>query len=101
MPVGPIVNLTSANEHVPEIERRIRTVKEIIRDMRYSISFNRKPKLMMIHAVLNIGKMLNYFLTKSRESTTIIPKSILKVEKMDYEKHLRLQYGKYYQVNEN
>ena len=28
MPDGPRVNLASANEHVPEIERRIRVVKE-------------------------------------------------------------------------
>jgi hypothetical protein len=28
MPGGPIVNLASANEHVPDIERRIRVVKE-------------------------------------------------------------------------
>ena len=28
VPGGPMVNLASANEHVPEIERRIRTVKE-------------------------------------------------------------------------
>jgi hypothetical protein len=28
IPGGPIVNLESANEHVPEIERRIRVVKE-------------------------------------------------------------------------
>jgi hypothetical protein len=28
MPGGPRVNLTSANEHVPEIERRIWVVKE-------------------------------------------------------------------------
>ena len=27
MPGGPHVNLTSANEHVPNIERRIRVVK--------------------------------------------------------------------------
>jgi hypothetical protein len=28
MPGGPMVNLASANEHIPEIERRIRVVKE-------------------------------------------------------------------------
>jgi hypothetical protein len=28
MPSGPMVNLASANEHIPEIERRIRVVKE-------------------------------------------------------------------------
>jgi hypothetical protein len=28
MPGGPMVNLASANEHVPDIERRIRVVKE-------------------------------------------------------------------------
>ena len=52
------MNLTSANEHVLEIEQRIRVVKERSRDMRHSLPFHRIPKLMTIHAIINIVKML-------------------------------------------
>jgi hypothetical protein len=39
MPGGPMVNLARANEHVPEIERRIRVVKERCRATRQSLPF--------------------------------------------------------------
>jgi hypothetical protein len=51
MPSGPTVNLASSNEHVPEIERRIRVVKERCRATRHSLPFERIPKLLMIHIV--------------------------------------------------
>jgi hypothetical protein len=63
---GPMVNLASANEHVPEIERRIRVVKERCRATRHSLSFERIPKLMMIHIVLNVVKLLNFFSNQGR-----------------------------------
>jgi hypothetical protein len=43
MPGGPRVNLISASEHVPEIKRRIRVVKERSRSSRHSLPFNRIP----------------------------------------------------------
>ena len=39
MPVGTTMNLTSANEHVTEIERRIRVVKERAICVRHSLPF--------------------------------------------------------------
>jgi hypothetical protein len=58
MPGGPMVNLASANEHVPEIERRTRVVKERCRATRHSLPFETIPKLMTIHIVLNVVKLL-------------------------------------------
>jgi hypothetical protein len=40
---GPRVNTTSANEHVPEAERRIRVVKERVRENRHDLPFTRIP----------------------------------------------------------
>jgi hypothetical protein len=39
IPGGPVVNLASTNEHVPEIERRIRVVKERCRATQHSLPF--------------------------------------------------------------
>jgi hypothetical protein len=61
IPGGPMVNLESANEHVPEIERRIRVVKERCRATRHILTFQIIPKLMMIHIVLNVVKLLIFF----------------------------------------
>jgi hypothetical protein len=57
----PMVNLASANEHVPEIERRIRVVKERCQSTRHSLPFHTIPKLMTIHIVLNVVKLMNFF----------------------------------------
>jgi hypothetical protein len=61
---GPMVNLASANEHVPEIERRIRVVKERCRATRHSLPFHTIPKLITIHIVLNAVKLLNFIQRK-------------------------------------
>ena len=61
---APRMNLTSANYNVPEVEWRIRLVKEIIRATIHIINFHRIPNLMRTHAILSIGKILNYFTTK-------------------------------------
>jgi hypothetical protein len=58
IPGGPMVNLASANEHVPEIERRIRAVKERCQATQHSLPFHTIPKLMTIHIVLNVVKLL-------------------------------------------
>jgi hypothetical protein len=43
LPSCPRLNLASSNEHVPEIERRIRVVKERSRAARHSLPFERVP----------------------------------------------------------
>jgi hypothetical protein len=59
-----MVNLASANEHVPEIERLTRVVKERCRVTQHSVLFHTIPKLMTIHIVLNVVKLLNFFQLK-------------------------------------
>jgi hypothetical protein len=58
---GPMANLVSANERIPEIERRIRVVKERCWSTRHSLPFHTIPKLMMIHIVPNVVKLLIFF----------------------------------------
>jgi hypothetical protein len=101
MPGGPRVNLTSASEHVPEIERRIRVVKERSRSARHSLPYNRIPRLLTIHIVFLAVKLLNYFPTKGGISDTISPKTLMTGETLDYKKHLSLQLGQYCQVHED
>ena len=100
MPAGPRVNLASASEHVPEIERRIRVVKERCRALRHSLPFNRIPEMMTIHMVFHATKMLNYFPTKTGISDTISPRTIMTGETLHYKTHLSLCFGAYCQVHE-
>jgi hypothetical protein len=100
MPGGPKVNLESANEHVPKIERWIRVAKERCRATRHSLPFHTIPKLMTIHIVLNVVKLLNFFPEKGGVSDTLSPKTIMSGETLDHKKHLSLQLGQYCQVHE-
>ena len=49
---GPTMNLTSANEHDPEIERKHRVIKERARAVVYSMPVNAIPSLVMTHLVM-------------------------------------------------
>ena len=48
---APKLKLASTNEHIPEIERKIRVIKEQVRVVIYSIPFNSLPAWMLVHAV--------------------------------------------------
>ena len=98
---GPVFNLASANEHVPDIERRIRVVKERVRSIRHSLPFKKIPQLMVICLVIHVIRQLNYFPTKAGVSENLSPRMILTGESLDYKKHLCLQFGEYCQTHEN
>ena len=100
IPGGTRVNLTSANEHVPDIERRIRVVKEGCRAIRHGLPFNKIPNLLMVYIVFHVVNLLNHFPTKGGISDTISPRTIMAGETLNYKKHLRLQIGQYCQVHE-
>jgi hypothetical protein len=93
---GPMVNLASA----PEIEWITRVVKERCWATRHSLPFEIIPKLMKIHIVLNVVKLLNLFPTKGGVSDNLSPKTIMSGDTLDFKKHLSLQIGQYCQVHE-
>jgi hypothetical protein len=64
---APQLNLASANEHVPDYERKIRVIKERVRAVIYSIPFNALPARMLTHAVLFVVKQLNLFPVKGED----------------------------------
>lgn len=98
MPRGPTINLASADEHVPEIERRIHVVKERTRGTRHSLPFDRIPRMMTIHMVLNVVKLLTYFPTKAGFSNHWSP-MIMAGKPLNYKKDLALEFGAYCQVH--
>jgi hypothetical protein len=100
VPGGPMVFLASANEHVPEIERRIWTVKERCRSCRHGLPHKQIPKLMTIYVVLQNVKMLNFFPPKGGTSEHLSPRTTMSGEVFDYKKHLRLPFGQHCQVHE-
>ncbi len=100
LPGGPKVNITSASEHVPEIERKIRGVKERTRAMRHGLPFSALPVLLTINIVLYCVRMLNYFPAKGGISDIYSPMTIMTGQTLSFKEHLRLQIGSYVQVHE-
>ena len=94
------MSLTSANGNVPDIELRIRVIKERAICVRHSLPFNGIPRLLLIHNKCLSVKILNYFPKKGGVSTMYIPKTIVSGETLHYKRHLALNIGQYCQVHE-
>lgn len=97
---APKLNLASAHEHVPEIERRIRVIKERVRAVIYSMPFNGIPMTMLIHAVLFVTKQLNLFPVKGSISARFSPKQMMSGENTIY-KNCSMGFGRYCQIHED
>ena len=99
LPGAPTLNLTSANEHEPYIERRIRVIKERTRAVRHSLPFKQIPIKMLTHMVFFTIKMINYFPAKGGVSAQYSPKTIMSGQTLNY-KQCSLPFRTYCQVHE-
>jgi hypothetical protein len=96
---APKLNLASANEHVPEIERKIQVIKKWVRAVIYSIPFNSLPARMLVHAVLFVTKQLNLFPMKGGLSSKLSPNQIMSGKVIHY-KFCAMSFGWYCQIHE-
>jgi hypothetical protein len=96
---APKLNLASANKHFPEIERKIRVIKERVRAVIYSIPFNSLPAWMLVHTVLFVTKQLNLFPVKGGLSAKLSPKQLMSGEVIHY-KFCVMGFGWYCQIHE-
>ena len=67
--------------------------------IRHSLTFNKVPKLLLIHLVFQEIKMLNHFPVKGGTSDMIVPTKIMKGDIIHYKRHLGIRIGQYCQVN--
>ena len=98
---GPELNVASTDEHVPEIERRIRVIKERFRALRHSMPYERIPQLMITNMVLYVARVLNHFPTKGGLNSNWSPRMIMSGKPLNYKKDLALEVGSYCQVNQS
>ena len=52
MGLGITLNVTAANEHVPEMERRFRVIKERARGIRNDLPYITMPKIMVLNCYI-------------------------------------------------
>eukprot|EP00969_Alexandrium_andersonii_P168545 7449150-Alexandrium_andersonii.AAC.1 len=98
---GVMINTTSKNEHVPEIEVSIKHVKERVR-----CNFHKKPykmySILIAHLVYYCVRAIN--MEPSRAvlgSGKVSPRELFLGRVVDASKELKLGFGEYVQVHED
>jgi hypothetical protein len=94
------INTTAAKEHVPEVERKIRLIKEWGRGILNTLPFKKMPRLMLIELVYHVVLWLNAFPTKSGVSETLSLHEIIYRHKLDFAKHCKSPFGTYCKVHD-
>jgi hypothetical protein len=95
------LNTVSNDEHVPEAERHIRTIKERARCVYNTLPFRRLPKRIVIELIYYSNFWLNSFPALDGISKTLSPRTIVTGMQIDYEHHCQLEFGSYAQVHED
>ena len=98
--MGIVLTVTSHDEHVPEIERFIRMVKERVRAIFNILPFEQYPNRLIVETVYNAIFRLNCFPHRDGIHPTLSPRAIITGSTIDYNKHCTLQFGTYVQVHE-
>jgi hypothetical protein len=94
------INTMVAKEHVPEVECKIRLIKEWGRGILNTLLFKKMPRLMLIELVYHVVLWLNVFLAKSGVTETLSPCKIVYRHKLDFTKHCKSPFGTYGKVHD-
>ena len=98
--IGVTLNETSRDEHVGDIERYIRTIKEWMRSIYNTMPFHKVPARLVIEMAKTVVFWLNAFPVSRGASRDLSPRTILTGQKVDYKRHCRFQFGEYTQTHE-
>jgi len=89
------INITAANEHVPEIERKIRHLKERCRTGKASLPYEVFPNIMIRSLVTYVTMILNVHIDKNGISQEFSPCELVLRWQLDWGKHCRAPFGAY------
>jgi hypothetical protein len=94
-----IINIAAPGEHVPEVERSIRTIKECSRTLQHDLPYKKQPKLMTESNVYSCIKNLNAFPVLDGVSKTLSPLALLTGKPpVDFKNLMKAKFGDYAQV---
>ena len=98
--MGIQLNTVSNDEHVPEIEHQIRTLKEETRAIYCTLPFRKVPRCLIIEILYAANYWLNMFPCMGGISQTMSPRTLLTGLTMNYHRHCRLEFGEYVQTHD-
>ena len=99
-PEFPFINTSDADDHQPDIERAICTVKDRVCSTYQMQPYKYIPCLMVVHLVRNTIFWLNAFPVDNRWSSKHSPHYIMTGKHLDYNKHVHAEFGEYVQTHE-
>ncbi|KAL7493808.1 hypothetical protein ACHAWT_003568, partial [Skeletonema menzelii] len=94
------LHIVARDEHVPEIERYNRTIKERVRASYNSMPFEHVPPIMIIEMVYSSVFWRNMFALLTGISTTQSPGEIVLNRKLDYNLHCGVELFEYVHTHE-
>jgi hypothetical protein len=94
-------NLCAQDEHVPEIKRYVRTVKDRVQSGYNSLPFEHLTWLMLVRLICNAVFWLNAFPHEDGVSAHLSPRYLFTGKHLNYRKHVRLEFGSYVQTHED
>ena len=94
------INLASPGEHVPEVERSIRTIKERARALLCDLPYKYFPRVMIESCIYNAVRLLNNIASENGISRHLSPSTlIMGSPSLDYNQLMRIKFGDYVQVS--
>jgi len=94
------LNTPAASEHIGEIERRIRLIKERARGIVCTLPYPDLPQQIVIHLMHFVVMWLNNF-PSATSGTRYSPREIILRHRLDYAHHCRAMFGSYCEVHED
>ena len=98
--LGAIVNIVSRDEHVPEVERYNRTIKERVCSVYNILPFQYFPPVFIVELVYAQVFWRNMFALKGGISQTQSPSELVLNRKLDFNAHCKVEFGEYVQTHE-
>ena len=95
------LNTPAASEHIGEIERKIRVIKERSRGILCTLPYSQFPQQLLIHLLHHVVMWLNNFPVAGGVSDRFSPREIILRHRLDAKHHCRAPFGAYCETHED
>eukprot|EP00804_Cyclotella_cryptica_P011281 CCRYP_007764-RA/>CCRYP_007764-RA protein AED:0.49 eAED:0.49 QI:0/0/0/0.5/0/0/2/0/105 len=83
------VNITARNKHIPEIERKIRVIKERVRCDKADMPVKELPSIIIKRVVLNAVLFFNAYVDKQGISEEYSPRELVLHWQLHWKRHCK------------
>ena len=93
--ITAMINVVSKEEHVVDIERYHRVIKERARCYYAMLPFDTLPRMMVVQLMNTVVFYLNAFVWRKGVSNVLPPVTIIEGTVIDYYKHVHVVFGEF------